>query len=126
MAESRRLVLSDLLCFAVNKFSREELKPLKSIINDFYKGGHRPGKRGKLREFKVVWKNLEFFFFSGWKPMWTIVLLQGAPALRQMACINLSILVKRYTCFGVSAMEQAVTESVLIRGRELRGVSYSC
>ena len=36
MADSRRLVLNDLLCFAVNKFSREALKPLKSIINDFY------------------------------------------------------------------------------------------
>jgi hypothetical protein len=36
MAEVRRLVLNDLLCFAVNKFSRIGSRPLKSVLIDFY------------------------------------------------------------------------------------------
>jgi hypothetical protein len=36
MADIRRLVVSDLLCYAINKFGRVSSKPLKSVINDFY------------------------------------------------------------------------------------------
>ena len=36
MAEVRRLCVSDLLCYAVNKFTRVALKPLKLTISDFY------------------------------------------------------------------------------------------
>ena len=36
MADGRLIIVSDLLCFAYNKFSRVASKPLKSVIVDFY------------------------------------------------------------------------------------------
>ena len=36
MADSRRLVVSDLLCYMVNKYSRVACRQLKSAVNDFY------------------------------------------------------------------------------------------
>jgi hypothetical protein len=36
MADARAIVVSDLLCYATKKFGRVALKPLKSVLNDFY------------------------------------------------------------------------------------------
>ena len=36
MNDSRRLVVSDLLCYMVNNYSRVACKRLKSAVNDFY------------------------------------------------------------------------------------------
>lgn len=36
MADPKPPVICDLLCFAINKFSRVPMKPLKMIVNDFY------------------------------------------------------------------------------------------
>ena len=50
MADSRKLVVSDLLCYVVNKFSRAPLKPLKSIVNDFYSADAICSAKDKLVE----------------------------------------------------------------------------
>ena len=50
MADSRKLVVSDLLCYVVNKFSRAPLKPLKSIVNDFYSADDICSAKDKLVE----------------------------------------------------------------------------
>jgi hypothetical protein len=47
-AESRHLVVSDLLCYVINKFARVPLKPLKSVVNDFYSADDICNAKDKL------------------------------------------------------------------------------
>jgi hypothetical protein len=50
MADMQRLVVSDLLCYSIKKFARVPIKPLKSVINDFYSADDICEAKDKLIE----------------------------------------------------------------------------